>query len=47
MGTGLLTPASVAMGFPKRLNSDSSSMIVLLMSDWSPGIRDLITASKC
>lgn len=29
----VLTPASVAMGFPRRLNSDSSSIIVLLIRD--------------
>lgn len=42
-----LTPASVATGFPRRLNSVSSSIIVLFIRDWRPGIRDLITCSKC
>lgn len=42
-----LTPASAAIGFPRRLNSDSSSAIVLLIRDWMPGILDLITVSKC
>jgi hypothetical protein len=42
-----LTPASEAMGFPRRLSSVSISIIVLLIRDWMPGILDLITVSKC
>lgn len=42
-----LTPASVATGFPRRLSSVSSSITVLLIRDWMPGILDLITVSKC
>lgn len=30
---GKLTPASAATGFPKRLNSDSRSLILLLIRD--------------
>ncbi|WVZ17144.1 hypothetical protein V8G54_010126, partial [Vigna mungo] len=40
-------PVSAAIGLPIRFNSVSNSMIVLLMSDCRPGIRDLITVSKC
>lgn len=40
-------PASVATGFPRWLNSVSSSMMDLLMRDWRPGIQDLITCTKC
>ena len=43
----ILTPVSVAMGFPRRLSSDSNSAIVLLISAWRLGILDLITVSKC
>ena len=44
---GCLTPASLAMGFPSRLSSVSSSAIVFVIRDWSPGILDLITCSRC
>lgn len=43
----LLTPASAATGLPRRLSSVSNSEIVFVIRDWSPGILDLITTSKC
>lgn len=47
MNNWTLTPASAAIGFPRRLSSASRSRTVLFIRDWIPGILDLMTLSKC
>lgn len=41
------TPESIAAGLPRWSNSASSSSMLLLIRDVMPGMRVLITDSKC